>query len=614
MRVMCNGQPLQLEDRDLLGQGGEARVYRHGTQALKVFHDVDPALSLAEREYAVRLRNLRLRKLRAFPRGLPAHVVAPGDVVTDLHDAIVGYAMPLLVDAVDFGTLAQRSSRTPTRDARAVCALLQQLVELVHALHAHNVVVGDLNDGNVVLCGDAPWLIDTDSMQFASLPCPVAHERFLDPVLYGRDLLATPCFTTQNDDYALRVFVLQSLCFVHPYGGTHGTLGTLLRRAEAGHSVLRDDVKLPRAACTPHVLPDALLHDLTRCFDQGVREPFNVALLALRWTRCACGVEHARTQCPVCRVQVAPTPTRTAGDVERVLVRTTTGVVLAVVDEGALRFLIDEHGRVVREDGALVLDGARDARLRFALVGASTWVGLGDALVRVEHGSVVERVSCSTVRAGGLDVSAFAASSAGLVVVRGDWLVDVTRGLHVGRVLAGQTHLHLGPALGFAWYLAGRVLMACVWRPGFVLCDVTLPTPRGRIVDVHAVFAGERVLVTVVSEQSGVRQHALHVVDARGRVLAQLAGDPTQVPALANPAGFGFTGERVWCPTDTGVASLVIDDVTHTLVLDRVLTDTADFLDASCGLVPQSDGTLVVTTPTSLSRLRVRKPSQSRST
>ena len=90
MRVICGGKPLSLEDHDLLGQGGEARVYRHGVQALKVFHDVDPALPLTEREYAVRLRNLRLRKLRAFPRGLPAHVVSPGDVVTDLHETARG--------------------------------------------------------------------------------------------------------------------------------------------------------------------------------------------------------------------------------------------------------------------------------------------------------------------------------------------------------------------------------------------------------------------------------------------------------------------------------------------------------------------------------------------
>ena len=39
MRVLLGqATPIRLEDRDLLGVGGEARVYAHGDSAIKIYH------------------------------------------------------------------------------------------------------------------------------------------------------------------------------------------------------------------------------------------------------------------------------------------------------------------------------------------------------------------------------------------------------------------------------------------------------------------------------------------------------------------------------------------------------------------------------------------------
>ncbi len=130
-----------------------------------------------------------------------------------------------------------------------VMALFRSLHATVKALHARSVVVGDLNDGNVVVTTGADadaFVIDADSMQLGGLPCAVAHERFLDPRLYGTSLVDGPAFSVDNDRYAFRVLLFQSLLGVHPYGGTHPKLPTLLRRAEARHTILRDDVIVPR--------------------------------------------------------------------------------------------------------------------------------------------------------------------------------------------------------------------------------------------------------------------------------------------------------------------------------------------------------------------------------
>jgi hypothetical protein len=302
--VFLGGKRVRLDDRDLLGVGGEGRVFRAGSdRAVKVFFAMTDA---------------RRRKLAAFPKLLPRRVVGPLDLCTDAKGNVVGYAMPVLEGAVDIHRLGQRKWReASTMTTTDVLSVFRELTATVAELHARGIVVGDLNDGNVVLTAPwQPWLIDADSMQFAGFPCTVAHERFVDPRLYGIDLDRTAALSAESDFYALAVMLFASLLYVHPYGGAHASYPTMLRRAEARHSVLRGDVKLPNAALRPDVLPDDALAWFTRVFDRDAREPVPRAILDARFTRCACGIDHARRACPACSVRVAmpaPPPVRTHG-------------------------------------------------------------------------------------------------------------------------------------------------------------------------------------------------------------------------------------------------------------------------------------------------------------
>lgn len=334
--VLLGKRRVRLDDKDLLGVGGEGRVFRAGDLAIKLFFSMTGG---------------RAEKLVAFPRGLPARVIGPIELCTDAKGAVVGYAMRALDGAVDIHRAGQRKWREASgMSATDVLAVFGALATTVTELHARGVVVGDLNDGNVVLSPPAagarwePSFIDADSMQFAGFPCAVAHERFLDPRLYGVDLASTGALSRDSDFYALAVMLFTSLLFVHPYGGAHASYPTLLRRAEARHSVLRGDVKLPGAALRPDVLTDDALAWFTKVFDRDTREPLPRALLDLRLTRCHCGVEHARRVCPVCSVTVpfAP-PVRTLG---RIRVTTMTRA------EGA-RFIAPaaDHAAQLRLEG-----------------------------------------------------------------------------------------------------------------------------------------------------------------------------------------------------------------------------------------------------------------------
>ena len=62
MIVLVGAEQVRLDDRNVLGEGGEGRVYRHRDLALKIFATPTPE---------------RAAKLRAFPVTMPAGVVGP---------------------------------------------------------------------------------------------------------------------------------------------------------------------------------------------------------------------------------------------------------------------------------------------------------------------------------------------------------------------------------------------------------------------------------------------------------------------------------------------------------------------------------------------------------
>ena len=295
MDVYLSGKRVKVSDSDLLGEGGEARVYRLGSAALKLFHAPTDAVGK-------RLLDQKILKLANFPRSLPGAVMSPTELALDKLGRVIGYQMPLVAGAEDFGRLAQRKWRLGVLSNSELTSLFVELHGVVEELHAARVVIGDFNDGNV-LFGPSPqpsprfagrgsqvFLIDSDSMQFGGFACPVGHERFLDPKLYGADLSASPRFDDGTDWYAFAVLLFQSLLAVHPFGGTHPKLPTLLRRAEARHSLMQSDVVIPRLAVPPKVLPDDLLHWFLAVFEKDARQTFPTSLLQLSWTKCACGL------------------------------------------------------------------------------------------------------------------------------------------------------------------------------------------------------------------------------------------------------------------------------------------------------------------------------------
>ncbi|MBS1153900.1 MAG: hypothetical protein H6Q89_5598 [Myxococcaceae bacterium] len=575
MDLFLEKKKLRVTDADLLGEGGEARVYRYQQLALKVFHQIDAQ---------------KIEKLLKFPRALPSAVVGPVGLLHDKKDAIVGYAMQAVPGAEELARLSQRRWREGAVSNEAVQRLFANLCTVVGEVHRAGVVIGDFNDGNVLFRGEAPYLIDADSMQFSGLPCSVGHERFLDPRLYGADLSAAPRFEPGTDWYAWSVLLFSSLLYVHPFGGIHPKYATPLRRAEARHSVLRADVTYPRHAVHFRVLPDDALGWFERVFEQDERSAAPPAVLGLKWSRCPCGLEHARAVCPECQT-LGPASTRQAlrsqGRCTARTVFRTTGRVLAAAMRGGLRYVYEEGGVVRREDGAEVMHGAVPAGTRFFIGGASTWIAdVRGSVVRVDGGGVAERTSTGVRGTSPV----FAASSSAAYRTEGEWLLDEVTGARVGQVLEGQTWIWTGERLGFGFYRAGGFTFAFLVQPGRAgLREVKLPHLKGRLVDAEAVFDDAHVLLSYVLEVDGKETTFLWLFGADGTLRAQASG-PSSERMFAGARGRALLHGRVVAATDQGLLSLKADG--GRLVEGTLFADTEPFVSAGDELYPQSDGSL----------------------
>ena len=366
-----------------------------GGLALKVFKTPDhPDLQVfdpVERQSLVCAAQERIethqRKLRVFPHGLPAFVLAPIDLAYDrrgnsgrncrLHDAVRRWGRPALpirqagMARVGLGAGVNEES---VRD------LLLELHLAVRGIHGAGVVIGDFNDLNVLVKDGHVYMVDTDLFQYGGFLCNTFQYRFLDPLLCepvgSRPEMSRP-HNPGSDWYAYAAMVMQCLLYVDPYGGLHKPSDPSHKVADIAipiHrlSVFSPEVQYPKAALPVCVLPDDLLQYLHATFERDARGEFPEAILHdLRWTNCMlCGSRHARPVCPFCAGQVGAIVAGAArielrevrGQVTATLVFRTSGRIVAAAQGGSLLWLVRRRGRAEARERVRRDAGQRAAR------------------------------------------------------------------------------------------------------------------------------------------------------------------------------------------------------------------------------------------------------------
>jgi tRNA A-37 threonylcarbamoyl transferase component Bud32 len=515
--VWLDGRAIKLAASALVGQGGEAEIYDLADgRVLKWWKPADHPdyqNDQVSADAATRRIAEHQRKLRAFPAGLPAAVIAPGSLATakKTSTTVVGFAMRKVAGEVlhAFGEVKWRRDRGVALDT--VVAALRDLHATVGALHAAGVVIGDFNDLNVLVDGPRAYVIDTDSFQLPGFPSALFSHRFVDPRLCD-PAWAAPALIKPHDPgsdwFAFAVMAFRSLLGVSPYGGVHRPADP--RRAVAaaarslrGISVFDPDVVYPRAALPWSVLPDDVVDAFHRVFVGGARGVFpRRALDGLRFQRCtSCATEHARGRCPVC----------------------TTHVSVPIAVNGALK----------------VLDIAPSA------IAPTTWeVGAAPApgapAVWIAGGALYRKAALGDDR--------------------------------IGDVLAGQTRAWVGARFGVGFYRAGGLTVGFVFRPDRRGVDdrVALPPIRGALVRAAAAIADTRAWLSWVTAFRGALTTTVVAIGADGRIAGTHTGDGDDW--VAGIAGAVAAGDALFVPTDDGVVRVQAD--AGALVVVRAFPDT----------------------------------------
>ena len=193
---------------DPVASGGEGDLYDYNGEMIKIFKD--PAV-LADKKK-------KLSWLAKSAKSLPANICLPLRMVENPSGRFIGYSMPK-VDGDDIQKLSSKKyCKVRGINNEMVSKIMSEIATTLSALHNLGVVVGDLNDGAIIIraSDNKPIFIDCDSWSIpGTTPCNVGMEGFVDP------MLTTPIkFTPESDDFAFGVISWKGYTRIHPYGGT----------------------------------------------------------------------------------------------------------------------------------------------------------------------------------------------------------------------------------------------------------------------------------------------------------------------------------------------------------------------------------------------------------
>jgi hypothetical protein len=303
MRALIENQNVDLARFEVIGSGGEGLVVKGEVngkheQAFKIYHNPNKYRSRKLKEFFTRRWNLPTSK-----------IALPQQPIYNLSkDLIVGITMPYLGSGFEEIALFSNRKRRLTYGItnKMIAEVFLDGYDSLEKIHKQGLIVGDLNDLNVLFRNREMLWIDVDAWQFSNFACPVATLDFLDPGLYGVDLSKRPVFKEENDWYSFAVMLFRSLLLTHPYGGVHKKFKAMQTRAINKVTVFDSGVMFPKIAFPPDVLSDDLANAFLEIFKEGKRKPLSKIVLqeySQNLTECQnCHTFYPifRRGCPVC--------------------------------------------------------------------------------------------------------------------------------------------------------------------------------------------------------------------------------------------------------------------------------------------------------------------------
>lgn len=349
-KIFVTGAGKTIEVGRELGKGGEGSVYdvpanHHWVAKLYNAHHQPDTSKQAKLRFMAATADTELLSYAAWPQET-LHKTANGPVV--------GFLMPKISGRAPIHMLyspAHRRQDYPQAAWDFLIFAARNTAAAFAAIHHHGHVLGDVNQGNVLVGADSKVvLIDTDSFQInahgTTHLCEVGVAHFTPPELQGAASFDRVPRTSNHDNFGLALLIFHLL-----FGGRHPYSGVPLRQ-DAGEA-LEKDIQAFRYAYAPDgqrrgfnpppksipvsIVPDPIQTMFTRAFTEpGAQEnrptasQWVAALDGLRGQlkRCASTPMHVYPghlgRCPWCAledhgviyfldIRVGITPTGTAG-------------------------------------------------------------------------------------------------------------------------------------------------------------------------------------------------------------------------------------------------------------------------------------------------------------
>ncbi len=589
MELIVGGERARVADPDLLGEGGEARVYGWKELALKIFHRPGPdAVSQracgAEARQADRL-SLRAPTAGGGPQGAGARPQGRGGRLRDGPGAGRGGRQ---------GCSPTARWRETAVSNEQVGAFFRTLAQGLSALHAAKVVVGDLNDGNVLVPrrGAVPHRRRLDAVRRAALPgrpralprpAAVRRRPLRAPRASTRAPTGTPsrCCSFPACSTCTRSAACTPRCarsFAAPRRATASSAPTSPGRSSAVH---------------PRVLPDDVIEWFLGVFEQDARGPAPDAVLrlAVDALQPAAWSTPARV-CPQCQAlgQVRVAAVRAPGPLHlRAPSFTPAGQVLAAALQGGLRYVYEEEGVLRREDGARC-SACRSPPAR-------AWCPPGTppgwprptawCASRTGASSSARPPRCAAVRAGvrRLGVGRVATRRAA------GWSTSTPAR---ASARCSRDRPGCGPASGSGSASTARAASPSRSSCGSAApawCRSSCPPSRGGWWRPTRLRRRPRAALAHHRARGTRDRLRCYLFDASGKRLAQASG-PASERMFQSPRSRALMAGRVVCATDDGLLSLCVDRAS--CVEGRLFVDTQSFVGAGDELLAQPDGSLYV--------------------
>ncbi len=216
---------------------------------------------------------------------------------------------------------------------------------------------------------------------------------FVDPQLYGIDLSKRPVFKPEHDWYSFAVLLFRSLTLAHPYGGVHGRVKTLTKRAQQRITIFDPDVKYPKIAIHPDILSDDLAQEFIKVFEYGERGVFSKRILEgylnvlTECGRCKTWYPRNRAGCPVCNQRtmvVISRPVVENKDVRAIqFFRTTGDIVYSKSAGGTIYVITHENGQATLH----VIDlGGKEKQIMLGIAKKGTRYAIAENLLVINPG------------------------------------------------------------------------------------------------------------------------------------------------------------------------------------------------------------------------------------